>query len=142
MSLEDAFLDDIRRAPDDDAVRLVYAAWLKDTGQPLRAEFIRVQLELARSQGAEARRPRRRCDDLVAAHGDDWLSLTELQGVGVKYPRVRRGFVDSAAVEARTFLAQAEMLFELAPLLREVRLGEAVPVLPRLAACEHLGRLT
>jgi uncharacterized protein (TIGR02996 family) len=37
-------------SPEDDAPRLVYADWLEDRGDPdslARAEFIRVQIELA-----------------------------------------------------------------------------------------------
>jgi len=41
----DALLADIARHPDDDALRLIYADWCQDHGQPERAEFIRVQLE-------------------------------------------------------------------------------------------------
>lgn len=37
-------------APQDDSPRLVYADWLDDNGQPERAEFIRVQCELARAR--------------------------------------------------------------------------------------------
>ena len=33
--------------PEDDAVRLIYADWLEENGQDERAEFIRVQIELA-----------------------------------------------------------------------------------------------
>ena len=44
-----AFIHSIREAPDDDAPRLVYADWLEDNGDPQRAEFIRVQCELART---------------------------------------------------------------------------------------------
>jgi uncharacterized protein (TIGR02996 family) len=47
MSLEKAFLSDIVEHPDDDAPRLVYADWLQDNGDPIRAEFIRVQSRLA-----------------------------------------------------------------------------------------------
>lgn len=42
-----AFLRAIRENPDDDTVRLVYADWLAEHGDEPRAEFIRVQLELA-----------------------------------------------------------------------------------------------
>lgn len=35
--------------PDDDTVRLVYADWLQEHGDEARAEFIRVQIELARN---------------------------------------------------------------------------------------------
>jgi uncharacterized protein (TIGR02996 family) len=49
---EDAFLQAIRDAPDDDAPRLVYADWLDESGDPARAELIRVQCELVR-RGAD-----------------------------------------------------------------------------------------
>jgi uncharacterized protein (TIGR02996 family) len=48
MSLEEGFLADIIEHPDDDAPRLIYADWLDDHGQPKRADFIRVQCQLAR----------------------------------------------------------------------------------------------
>jgi uncharacterized protein (TIGR02996 family) len=44
------FLAAIRAAPDDDAPRLIYADWLDEHGEPERAEFIRVQCELARRE--------------------------------------------------------------------------------------------
>jgi uncharacterized protein (TIGR02996 family) len=41
------FLESIRDNLDDDGVRLIYADWLEEHGDPARAEFIRVQSELA-----------------------------------------------------------------------------------------------
>jgi uncharacterized protein (TIGR02996 family) len=47
---EDAgFLKAILDNPDDDAVRLVYADWLEEQGNPDRAEFIRLQINFAKS---------------------------------------------------------------------------------------------
>lgn len=43
----DPLLQNILDNPDDDLVRLVYADWLEEQGQGDRAEFIRVQVELA-----------------------------------------------------------------------------------------------
>ncbi len=56
MRQDNGFLEDITEHPDDDTPRLVYADWLDDHGQPERAEFIRVQCELARlgEPGADA----------------------------------------------------------------------------------------
>ena len=47
--LAKGFLDDIVANIDDDTPRLVYADWLMENGQDDRAEFIRVQVELARA---------------------------------------------------------------------------------------------
>ncbi len=43
----EAFQEAIFQEPDDDAVRLIYADWLDENGEPFWAEFIRVQCELA-----------------------------------------------------------------------------------------------
>ena len=48
MSDHAAFLNAVLERPDDDLPRLVYADYLDETGEPNRAEFIRVQIELAR----------------------------------------------------------------------------------------------
>jgi uncharacterized protein (TIGR02996 family) len=45
---EAGLLRAIRDDPEDDSVRLVYADWLEEHGQPERAELIRVQIELGR----------------------------------------------------------------------------------------------
>jgi uncharacterized protein (TIGR02996 family) len=44
---EAALLAAVLAGPDDDLPRLVYADWLDENGRPERAEFIRVQCELA-----------------------------------------------------------------------------------------------
>jgi uncharacterized protein (TIGR02996 family) len=48
MSDRDALLRAILAAPGDDTPRLVYADWLTERGEESRAEFIRVQCEVAR----------------------------------------------------------------------------------------------
>jgi uncharacterized protein (TIGR02996 family) len=62
-----ALLAAVRAAPADDAPRLVYADWLDEHGQPERAEFIRLQCELARTDDPALRR---REAELLAAHHD------------------------------------------------------------------------
>jgi uncharacterized protein (TIGR02996 family) len=47
MDIEQAFLADIDAWPDDRAVRLVYADWLEEQGDP-RAELIRIEEEMRR----------------------------------------------------------------------------------------------
>jgi uncharacterized protein (TIGR02996 family) len=64
-----ALLNAILAAPDDDAPRLIYADWLDEHGEAERAEFIRVQCELARigpKPNCEwVRRGRVRCDEAI-----------------------------------------------------------------------------
>ena len=48
MSDEAALLTAIAAHPDEDTPRLMYADWLDENGRPIRAEFIRVQIDIAR----------------------------------------------------------------------------------------------
>jgi uncharacterized protein (TIGR02996 family) len=141
----DAFLRDILDAPEDDVPRLVYADWLEEQGDAERAEFIRVQIELARPGPVAARAAlERRERELLEAHGDEWAApLAPLVSEWV----FRRGFVDEVHAGARAFLAETGRLFALAP-LRHLRLHWS-HVLPyqrgrlavALADCPLLARL-
>src|SRR5262245_12883262 len=51
--------------PDDDVPRLVYADWLDEHGDEARAEFIRVQVELARMEEPDLRPPSVDVDQLA-----------------------------------------------------------------------------
>jgi uncharacterized protein (TIGR02996 family) len=51
LAQHEAFLRAIFDAPDDDTPRLVYADFLQENGEDVRAEFIRVQCELASKRG-------------------------------------------------------------------------------------------
>jgi uncharacterized protein (TIGR02996 family) len=73
LTHDDAFLASIIESSDDDAPRLIYADWLDENGQGERAEFIRVQCQLAR-MGKE--NPRR---EGLEARG---RQLLEAQGAG------------------------------------------------------------
>jgi uncharacterized protein (TIGR02996 family) len=78
MSSEAAFLRAIRDDPDDDTPRLVFADWLEEHGDPVRAargELMRVQCELARWVPDLRRRTQllEREQRLLAAYRDDWL---------------------------------------------------------------------
>jgi type VI secretion system protein ImpC len=91
---DEAFLQAIFQAPDDDAPRLVYADWLEEHGQPERAEFIRVQCALARP-GQDLRREadRRRAQELWDQFGADWARPLTARGWK---PEFRRGFPELA----------------------------------------------
>ena len=53
----EGLLRNILLHPDDDDARLVYADWLEESGQTTRAEFIRVQVELANIREPECKTP-------------------------------------------------------------------------------------
>ncbi len=75
---ESAFIMAICLDPDNDAPRLVYADWLEETGEPLliaRAEFIRVQCELAKLDEKHPGRPKlkRREEELLGKNLNSWM---------------------------------------------------------------------
>jgi len=86
MSDAAALLAAIRAAPDDDAPRLIYADWLEEHGQRERAEFIRVQCELARNDSPTLRQ---REAELLAEHHDAFAG--PLASPGLRF-RFQRGF--------------------------------------------------
>jgi uncharacterized protein (TIGR02996 family) len=74
MSGPEGLLRAIQDDPDDDLPRLVLADWLDDQGEGARAEFVRVQLELARGGAGPARqRLRFRETELLRDNVARWL---------------------------------------------------------------------
>jgi uncharacterized protein (TIGR02996 family) len=58
MNDHDALLHAIGEHPEEDTPRLMYADWLEENGEPERADFVRVQVELGRLDlNDPARRP-------------------------------------------------------------------------------------
>ncbi len=113
MEQQQALLRAVCAEPDDDGPRLVYADWLEENGQPQRAEFIRVQTELARLPARSQRRARlqAREQELLAKHKDQWLAplkrFTDKRYA--KYSRkepfeFRRGFVEYMLLNSMTFM--------------------------------------
>jgi uncharacterized protein (TIGR02996 family) len=80
----EAFLRAVFDTPEDDTARLAYADWLDEHDQPARAEFIRVQVELARliepikkrtkTQEKRITKLVTRERELFARHSDEWLA--------------------------------------------------------------------
>lgn len=148
---EPSLLDAIHERPDDDLPRLVYADWLEERGDP-RAEFIRVQCQLAEGGADDERRPAllHREAQLLAEHGAKWSA--PLSALATRW-LFRRGFVHHATLPARVFLDRGTELFAAAP-LRRVRLtdlDQRVVVgtelgdsrwLPRLEGLELAGRMS
>jgi uncharacterized protein (TIGR02996 family) len=126
MSTREAFLAGIVANPDDDALRLVFADWLDDNGDPDRAQFIRDQVRL---EGLAQRDPDRfelqeRSLDLLAEHFDErhadlpkWAREMRLT--------FRRGFVAEAELSPASFLRHGDRLAELVP-LQKLRLVGSV----------------
>ncbi len=149
MQEQDALFAAILEAPDDDAPRLVYADWLDEHGQPERAEFIRVQVELSRlpEDGPLAEALKAREGALLKAHADRWCqelpAWARRLAVYNQWERVyERGLPAAVITTAREFLKGAAGLFRRAPIRRvELRhLDNAVAVL--LAACPHLAKVS
>ncbi len=69
-----ALLAECRCRPADDLPRLVLADWLDENGQPERAEFVRVQVEVAHPTADvdRIRRLKKREAELLAEHEDEW----------------------------------------------------------------------
>jgi uncharacterized protein (TIGR02996 family) len=120
MTEDEAYLQDIVAHPDDDAPRLVYADWLDDRGDADRAEFIRVQCELARMDEADPRWDGLKEREKRASRSfrKEWLGGVE--GLVQKW-QFRRGLLDSAGVRPKDLVASGEELFRRVP-LRHVRL--------------------
>lgn len=70
---EQAWLGAIADNPDDAQLRLVFAEWLEERGDPL-GEYIRVQIELSRLPEGDRQRTalEQRRRDLWRQHGPSW----------------------------------------------------------------------
>jgi uncharacterized protein (TIGR02996 family) len=119
---DEAFLQAIIDNPDDDTPRLVYADWLDERSNPDRAEFIRLQCELARLDEDDPRRDalQQRTEDLLAAHQQRWLAaLPEgMREVEKDVPVFRRGFPSNLSMPCAAFVERGEELRRAAPVER------------------------
>jgi uncharacterized protein (TIGR02996 family) len=139
MPTDDALLRAVLAAPDDDAPRLIYADWLDEHGDCERAEFIRVQVALARNDKDDPRAPSlgQRERKLLAAHRARWSA--PLDGAAMSWT-FRRGFIEEVEMAAPVFLRRGERLFDVAP-VRTVKLVRVGVSGPRLAACQTLAQV-
>src|SRR5687768_4057129 len=114
MSDERAFLAAIADNPDDVSHRLVFADWLDEDGDKDRAEFIRVQCQLAELPKFDRARPALEDREyaLLAKHETAWVGpLAKL----VTRWTFRRGCVEAIDTGARKFLTNAKKIFAMAP---------------------------
>ncbi len=121
MTEAETFIAAIIAQPDDDTVRLVYADWLAENGQPDRGEFVRAEIELAQSllnEEIDERRRRVLLDRraaLLKRHKAVWLAPFL---PFAKESSFERGFVHAVEVPALDFLQRGEKWFTLTPLTR------------------------
>jgi uncharacterized protein (TIGR02996 family) len=137
-----AFLRAIAANPDDDLPRLVYADWLDEHGEPERAEFIRLQCELARLPRDDPRWPEltARQDALWAAHSKAWCPPPARD---FYFGQFERGFIGT--VVARNFPAFTnipEPLLAVHPIDRLIIRRMRPQHLRALAAMPMLARVT
>jgi uncharacterized protein (TIGR02996 family) len=141
LTTGDALLRAVLGDPADDGLRLVYADWLEENGQGERAEFIRVQVELAGGKPclSESASPRRFCRpecrrcalrrrerELLGndvCERCDWHRPLVHGGWEWKY---RRGFVAEVACATADWLRYGPALVRAQPLER-VRLADREP---------------
>jgi uncharacterized protein (TIGR02996 family) len=114
----DLLLAAIITDPTDDTARLAYADFLEEEGNPERAEFIRVQVNLARLRAWERKAKLLRFRErlLLVRNGEKWRA--ELPNIaGVQWGKFERGFIAEVTVpEVRVLAKQAESLRTVAPI--------------------------
>ncbi|VTT97390.1 repeat-companion domain-containing protein : Repeat-companion domain protein OS=Isosphaera pallida (strain ATCC 43644 / DSM 9630 / IS1B) GN=Isop_0392 PE=4 SV=1: LRR_7: LRR_6 [Gemmataceae bacterium] len=111
-------------SPDDDTPRLVFADWLDEHGDPERAEFIRVQVEIARGECDLLTKEREQ--DLLKTHRENWeppyrdILVEDADRAIVYGVHFRRGFPWALSVndENAWFVDYASTLFRFAPIER------------------------
>jgi uncharacterized protein (TIGR02996 family) len=149
-TLEEAFLQAIFAEPAEDTHRLAYADWLEERGGPAaqaRAEFIRVQIELARRPADDARAPelRQREKKLWEANRSAWLETVPRS---LRRPDLcfHRGFLEEMRLPPAGLLRHGEALFRRHPIQRVHLEGRLTPqeaselaVRPFLARLSALG---
>ena len=117
------FLRAIAAHPDDDTPRLVFADWLDEHDHPERAEFIRLQIELARTDPAadgyaEKTARMRRCGILTGKRKYRFFDHLPTQQCRIGF---RRGFIEAIDTADTTKIDDSG--FDLVP-LQALRTGE------------------
>ncbi len=119
MSTATQLLAAVIAEPEEDTPRLVFADYFEENDQPERAEFIRLQCDLARLPDWELRAKilRHRMRVLLATHGSTWRH--ELPKIpGLEWGAFERGFVNSLRVRSiEAFAKHSAQLQAAAPLV-------------------------
>ncbi|MBP3960998.1 TIGR02996 domain-containing protein [Gemmata sp. G18] len=150
MTPDNPFLTALLAEPGDDTLRLAMADWLDENDRPSRAEFVRVQIELARgvADRDRLRYLERRQRDLLVAHDTEWVApLANV--LGCRPGRwggwvFRRGFVEYFNLPAAAINKHGHKLAKLTPIcelfLRPVNAAAVVELCKRpwLSSVTHL----
>src|SRR5262249_53469405 len=115
---QDLLLQAILENPEDQTIRLIYADWLEERGNP-RGEFIRVQIQLRRMSQADPAYPELRLRELnlIQQHKEEWFGGLRKS---FYYWECRAGFIDEVRGTAAAFLTHADALFALHPVLQVI----------------------
>ena len=127
--LGQALLQAVIAEPQEEAPRLIYADWLEEQDRPEdvgRAEFVRVQIELAHTTQETARtgQLRKREKELWAAHKEKWLAHLPAH-LRKKEPGFHRGFLEELSLPPSSWARHGAKLFQQNPIFR-VRLPDPV----------------
>ena len=131
MTDGDALRAAILAEPEDDTLRLVYADWLDENGQPARAAFIRLQVQAAQAEpySLDARRLADAADRILEQKKGAWTGVVRQRTAAYQF---RRGFVERAWVNAASFPRDAAALFAPEPIrvLEPIRFDSTVAAPP------------
>jgi uncharacterized protein (TIGR02996 family) len=119
MATREALLQAIIDAPDDDAPRFAFADAVRSSGDPDRAEFIRVHCALDKIPAQAPERPTLEASEreLLEQHGWDWA---EEFGTQISEWVFRRGFIERVEMCLETSTEEILAVLRKAP-IRHVR---------------------
>ena len=156
MDEREALLAAIREDAEDDTARLVFADWLQEQGDEARAEFVRVQVRIARlaENDPEQVNLLAREAELLANHSVGWVGEYPINAL-----IFRRGFLDTLNLARGTFpgaddrypvavgdagISELTASWHLAGIatLNLKNCGISAVGVAALAACKHLANLT
>jgi uncharacterized protein (TIGR02996 family) len=120
MHHRDAFVNAILASPEDDALRLIYADWLGERGNPsdgALADFIRTQVELYSLSDDDPRRPRLEDQEheLLSRNESHWLGNWPRY---LPHWRFERGFLSEIQTDTSTLVEYGADLFTRHPITR------------------------
>lgn len=135
---ENGFLKEIAQHPNDDALRMIFADWLDERGDP-RGEFIRAQCELANGcWGMRRTLLQSKSKILLKKHGAAWREPFKKWG-NVAFDK---GLPERISVTATSFLKHGSKIVD-DPRICQVRLiDDLKPFIDRLAKSKPLRRVT